>query len=91
VGRFDHEKTENIATDTVWLLDLALVKPELNIEMINDVHLKMEYGGASTGSMKRIVKQFIIVHRYAKQKRLPFWFMHSLIKTLSKVFQFVKM
>jgi glycosyltransferase len=91
VGRFEYESTKNIATDTVWLLDLALKKPDLDIQVISDVHLKMEYGGASTGSINRIIKQFIIVHRYAKQKKLPFWFMHSFIKTLSKVFQFIKM
>jgi glycosyltransferase involved in cell wall biosynthesis len=91
VGRFEYEKTGNIATDTLWLLDLALRKPELKIKVINDVYLKMEYGGASTGSLKRIIKQFIIVHKYAKKKKLPFWFVHSFIKTTSKIFQFIKM
>jgi glycosyltransferase involved in cell wall biosynthesis len=89
VGSFDYEKTDNIATDTVWLLDLALKKPDLKIEVIGDVHLKMEYGGASTGSIKRIWKQFIIVHKYAKLKKIPFWFTHSFIKSFSKIFQFI--
>ncbi len=90
VGIFDYEKTDNIATDTLWLLDLALKKPNLNIKMIDTVHLIMEYGGASTGSLKRIMKQFIIVHKYAKQKKLPFWLTHSFIKSMSKVFQFIQ-
>jgi glycosyltransferase involved in cell wall biosynthesis len=90
VGRFDYERTDNIATDTLWLMDLALKKTDLKIKVIGDVHLKMEYGGASTGSIKGIIKQFIIVHKYAKQKQLPFWFIHSFIKSLSKVFQFIK-
>jgi len=90
VGSFDYEKTDNIAADTLWLMDLALKKTNLNIQVISDVHLKMEYGGTSTGSIRRIIKAFILVHRHAKQKQLPFWFMHSFIKSLSKVFQFIR-
>ena len=90
VGPFDYKNTKNIATDTIWLLDLALLKPDLNIKVLSDIHLIMEYGGASTGSIKRIIQQFIVVHKYAKIKRLTYWYTHSLIKLLSKIFQFIR-
>ena len=90
VGLFDSTVADDISTDTIWLLELALKKPAVNIKVINDVCLKMEYGGASTGSIKRIIRAFIVVHKYAKQKRLSFWFAHSFIKSVSKIFQFIR-
>jgi glycosyltransferase involved in cell wall biosynthesis len=90
VGQFKFEETKNVATDIVWLLDLALLGPALQIEVIHDVHLKMEYGGASTGSVRSIIRQFLVVHRYAKQKRLTWWLLHSFVRSASKIFQFKK-
>jgi glycosyltransferase involved in cell wall biosynthesis len=90
VGLFDVTVKEDIGTDTIWLLELALKKPHLNIKVIDDVHLKMEYGGASTGSIRRIVRAFVVVHNYAKQKRLSYWFIHSFVKSASKILQFLR-
>jgi glycosyltransferase len=89
VGLFKYKETENIATDTIWLLDLALVKPQLHIPILSDTSLVMEYGGASTGSVRRILQQFIVVHNYAKRNKIPFWFFHSFIKSTSKLIQFI--
>lgn len=90
VGPFKYKEFTNVACDTVWLLDLAVRKANLNIPVLKHHHLKMEYGGASTGSSKAVRRQFSVVAEYAKRnaKNLPVWFLLSPIRTFSKVFQF---
>ena len=75
------------ASDTKWLIDLALIKPKLSIPVINDVCIYMQNGGESTGSLKGIIDQFMVVHNYAVQKKIPYRYTLSLIKTVSKLFQ----
>lgn len=89
-GPFKYEQTANVATDIIWLMDLAMRKPDLSIITMNNHHLKMEYGGASTGSWKAVWNQFKVVHKYAvsNKKQLPIWFVFSIIRTGSKIFQF---
>ncbi|MEE1884720.1 glycosyltransferase [Pedobacter flavus] len=89
VGPFNYKLYNNIAGDTVWLLDLAVKVPDFKIDVLNAHHLKMEYGGASTGSKKAVIRQFKVVADYAKRnsKHLPAWFLLSPIRTFSKVFQ----
>ena len=88
VGLFEIIKDKSKASDTKWLIDLALTKPKLSIPVINDVCIYMQNGGESTGSLKGIIEQFLVVHNYAVHKKIPFRYTHSLIKTLSKLFQF---
>jgi glycosyltransferase involved in cell wall biosynthesis len=90
VGKFKYDSTKNIATDILWLLDLAILKPDLRIDIIKEHYLLMEYGGASTKSLNVVLKQFKVVHSYARmnKKSLPFWFLFSFIRTGSKIFQF---
>jgi glycosyltransferase len=90
VGSFNYKYSNNVATDSIWLLDLALAKDNLNIKIENSHFLNMEYGGASTGSFKNILHQFKVIYRYVFSKRqdLPFWIFFPLIKSGSKFFQF---
>ena len=90
VGAFQYKEYRNIACDVLWLMDLAILKPDLRIAVMPQHHLRMEYGGASTGSLSAIWNQFRVVHRYARlqSRHLTFWFLYSPVRTLSKVFQF---
>ena len=83
VGMFEIMK----ASDTKWLIDLALIKPRLSIPIINDVCIYMQNGGESTGSLKGVIEQFLVVHNYAVKQKIPTRFTLSLTKTLSKLFQ----
>jgi glycosyltransferase involved in cell wall biosynthesis len=89
VGPFKYKQTNNVATDSIWLIDLAILKPEIQILNMNEHYLNMEYGGASTGSFGAIWRQFQVVQKYAfnKRKDIHFWYTFSLIKTGSKLFQ----
>jgi glycosyltransferase involved in cell wall biosynthesis len=89
IGLFKYVETANVATDIIWLMDLAVQKPDFQILTMNQHHLKMEYGGASTGSWRAVWNQFKVVHKYAVSCRshLPLWFFFSLIRTGSKLFQ----
>lgn len=87
VGLFEITKDKSKASDTKWLIDLALLKPKLSIPVINDVCIYMQNGGESTGSLKGIIEQFIVVHNYAIKREIPFRYTHSIVKTLSKLFQ----
>ena len=87
VGLFEIIADKSKASDTKWLIDLALVKPKLSIPVINDVCIYMQNGGESTGSFKGIIEQFLVVHNYAVQQKIPFRYTFSLIKTFSKFFQ----
>ena len=90
VGPFKFKETRNVATDTIWLMDLALLKPEIQILNMNQHHLNMEYGGASTGSISAIWSQYKVVQKYAfkKRKDIFFWFAFLFTKFGSKLFQF---
>ena len=90
VGDFQYKEFKNIACDIFWLLDYAILCPDLKISVNAKDHLKMEYGGSSTGSYKAVLRQFLLVYKYAKRnsKYLPFWFILSPIRTFSKIFQF---
>ncbi len=90
VGEFQYKEFKNVACDIYWLLDYAILCPDLKITINAKDHLKMEYGGSSTGSYKAVLKQFILVYKYAKRKSkdLPLWFILSPIRTFSKIFQF---
>jgi len=90
VGKFKYLEHKNIACDIIWLLDLAILKPDLFIHVEKRQKVFMEYGGASTGSFSAVLKQFVTVHSYAKQcsSKLPCWFLLSITRTFSKVFQF---
>lgn len=89
-GEFKYREYANVACDSLWLLDLALAKPDLRIAVRHDHHLKMEYGGSSTGSLSAVLRQFRVVHAYARTRAadLPYWFLYSPWRTLSKVTQF---
>lgn len=90
VGLFQYKEFRNIACDIFWLLDMAILFPNIQIATLKNFCLKMEYGGSSTGSFKAIWNQFIFVHKYARRqsKHLPFWILLSPIRTFSKIFQF---
>ena len=90
VGQFKFESSNNVATDIIWLLDFAILKPNFHILNLNNHYLAMEYGGASTGSMKAIIRQFRVVHSYAisNKKHIIFWPIFSVIRSASKLFQF---
>jgi glycosyltransferase len=90
VGEFKYKEHRNVACDILWLLDLAIRKRDLRIKVLREHHLRMEYGGASTGSLSAIINQFRVVHRYAKanSRHLTFWYLYSPLRTLSKLFQF---
>ena len=87
-GLFSQEFSHTLAVDILWMLDLAVKKKDLNIQTIPAHHLVMGYGGTSTGSYKTVLKQFKIVHKYAKLKKLKYWPIVSLVRTSSKLFQF---
>jgi hypothetical protein len=90
VGKFQHKEFQNVACDIFWLLDMSILIPDISIEVIDNHHLFMEYGGSSTGSFKAVLKQFILVYKYSKRrsKDLPSWFLLSPVRTFSKIFQF---
>ncbi|HSK19874.1 MAG TPA: glycosyltransferase [Longimicrobiales bacterium] len=90
VGPFKYREWGNVACDILWLMDLAIMKPDLRIAMTSEHHLRMEYGGASTGSFSAVMNQFVVVHRYAKAnaRHLRQWYLYSPVRTLSKLLQF---
>lgn len=90
VGPFKHREWGNVACDILWLLDLAILKPDLRITVRPRHHLRMEYGGQSTGSLSAVLNQFIVVHRYARAnaRQLRQWYLYSPVRTLSKLVQF---
>lgn len=90
VGLFQFKEFKNVACDIFWLLDLSIIYPQFNIQVLKQHYLIMEYGGSSTGSYKAVIKQFLLVFKYAwrKSNHLPFWFLLSPIRTFSKIFQF---
>lgn len=88
VGDFKYKKYNNVACDILWLLDLAIKRPNLNVKVLKDRFLVMQYGGASTGSFSAIWKQFNVVHSYVAQTRIPSWPYMSALRTASKIFQF---
>jgi len=85
IGLFDFQETY-IASDTEWLIRLAS-KKELNIPVIKDHFVHMEYGGASTGSVKYIIKAVIIIWKAARKHKIKQWPFTPLIKLGSKFFQ----
>jgi glycosyltransferase involved in cell wall biosynthesis len=89
VGPFRVEERGNVACDSIWLIDLGIAIPDLRVVVLPEHHLRMDYGGASTGSVRAITSQFRAVHRYARERSasLPQWFLVSPAKTLSKVLQ----
>lgn len=89
-GPFKWQQFSNVACDIIWLMDVAIAKPDLRIDMLPSHHLRMEYGGASTGSMGAVARQFKAVARYARERGrdLPFWPLYSPVRTFSKVIQF---
>lgn len=89
VGEYKHSQYQNVACDSIWLMDLAIRKSDLRIDMLPNHHLRMEYGGASTRSLSAIVRQFRVVHAYARANasNIPWWYLLSPVKTLSKVSQ----
>jgi glycosyltransferase involved in cell wall biosynthesis len=90
VGEMKFREYNNVACDVIWLLDLALLKSDLRIKVLNNHCLRMEYGGASTGSFGAVARQFRVVWRYAKKnaRHLNQWYLYSPVRTFSKVFQF---
>lgn len=90
VGGFQYAEFRNVACDILWLLDLAIEKPDLRVRVLPNHHLNMEYGGASTGSLSAVLRQFRVVHQYARRQaaHLPLWFLYSPLRTLSKLSQF---
>ena len=90
VGEMKFREYKNVACDVIWLLDLALLKSDLRIEVLNNHCLRMEYGGASTGSFGAVARQFRVVWGYARKnaRHLNQWWLYSPVRTFSKVFQF---
>lgn len=84
-GLFDFKETY-IASDTEWLLRLAS-KREVKIPVIKDHFVDMEYGGASTGSLKYILKAVKINGKSARKHGIKQWPLTPWIKLFSKVFQ----
>lgn len=87
VGLFEIVEDKSKASDTKWLIDLALIKPKLSIPILKNVCIYMQNGGESTGSLKGIIEQFLVVHNYAIKQKIPYRYTLSLTKTLSKLFQ----
>lgn len=87
VGLFEINEDKSKASDTKWLIDLAIIKPNLNIPVISDVCVYMQTGGESTGSLRGVLKQFLVVHKYAMRKKIPFKYTHSLVRSTSKLLQ----
>lgn len=85
IGLFDFSET-NIASDTDWLLRLAS-KKEVHIPMIKDHFVDMEYGGASTGSIKYIINAIRIIAKSARAYGIRQWCITPFIKLGSKLFQ----
>jgi glycosyltransferase len=85
IGLFDFSETY-IASDTEWLLRLA-AKKEIHIPVVNDHFVDMEYGGASTGSLKYILKAVKINGESARKHGIKQWPLTPWIKLFSKVFQ----
>lgn len=90
VGEMKFREYNNVACDVIWLLDLALLKSDLRIEVMENHCLRMEYGGASTGSFSAVGRQFKVVWKYARKNagHLKQWYLYSPVRTFSKVFQF---
>jgi glycosyltransferase involved in cell wall biosynthesis len=90
VGEMRFREYNNVACDVIWLLDLALLKSDLRIKVMPNHHLRMEYGGASTGSLSAVARQFKVVWNYARKnsRQLEQWYLYSPVRTFSKVFQF---
>ena len=90
VGEMKFREYNNVACDVIWLLDLALLKSDLRIKVMTNHHLRMEYGGASTGSLSAVARQFKVVWKYARKnaRQLEQWYLYSPVRTFSKVFQF---
>jgi glycosyltransferase len=86
IGLFDFSETY-IASDTEWLLRMAAQK-EVQIPVINDHFVDMEYGGTSTGSIKYIFKAFRVTLSSARKHKIKQWLFTPIIKALSKIFQF---
>lgn len=87
VGFFKHDEFGNIACDSIWLIDLAIKKPDFNIDVISDKSLIMEYGGSSTRSIKGTFEQFLVIRRYVKKLNLGTSYLLPFIKASSKIFQ----
>jgi glycosyltransferase len=90
VGEFEYRQLNNVACDTLWLLDLAIAKPDLRVRTMRNHHLNMEYGGASTRGLSTVLRQFRVVHQFARSRsrHLTQWYLFSALRTLSKVTQF---
>jgi len=87
-GLFDQSFSHTLAVDILWMLDLAMKKQNLKIQTLSNHHLVMGYGGTSTGSFSTVIKQFRIVHNYAKKKKMRYWPFISIVRTSSKLAQF---
>lgn len=85
IGVFDFSET-SIAADTEWLLRLATQK-EVNIPVITNHFVDMEYGGTSTSSLKYILKAFTITASSARKYEIRQWLLTPIIKVSSKFFQ----
>lgn len=90
VGPFKWEEFGDVACDQVWILDMAILKADLRIEVLPRHHLRMEYGGTSTGSATAIARQFWVVAGYARKRSrdLYFWPLYSPVRTFWKIVQF---
>ena len=85
IGYFDFTETY-IASDTEWLLRLAS-KRQIDIPFINNHYVDMEYGGASTGSLKYILEAIKIIGKAARKHKIKQWPITPFIKLGSKIFQ----
>jgi glycosyltransferase len=86
IGLFDFSDTY-VASDTEWLLRLAANK-EIRIPIVKNHFVDMEYGGASTGSVKYIFKAFKVTLFSARKHNIKQWLFTPIIKVSSKIFQF---
>jgi glycosyltransferase involved in cell wall biosynthesis len=89
VGPFRFDEVGHAGCDSVWLMDCVLAIDDLRIAVLPQHHLRMDLGGASTGSLRGIARQFRTVHNHARAVRaeLPAWYTFALVKTLSKLLQ----
>jgi len=89
VGPFEFQNKGDLALDSLWLVKMGQVIPNLDITVDNDYWLSMALGGLSTGSVSTVLKQnFRLLQMLKKSSWRPrLWFLLPFVKVLSKLRQ----
>lgn len=77
----------NVSADFELMLRL-FEKHRIRTVYINDVLVKMRYGGESTGSIKKIIQGNVNIIKAFKKNEIPISFMYPLHRLASKIKQF---